>query len=218
MLKLRQQKQIVDQSYANVKLLAEIGQDIISNLYVDEIIETVYENVNSLMDAAVFSIGIYNEEKKQIEVRGSIENGKELPFHKHSLDDKNSLSVLCFTQMKEINISDCQLEFHNFLPNASAPKAELGEIPESIIFLPLMGKNKNIGVLTVQSFKKFAYTEYHINILRNLAVYISIALENAEAYKKVEARQSGNLQKVRATQPVFPRHKVTRKYWAVNHF
>jgi transcriptional regulator with GAF, ATPase, and Fis domain len=186
---INEQKQMVDQSYANVKLLAEIGQDIISNLYVDKIIEIVYGNVNSLMDAAVFSIGIHNDEKQQIEVRGSIENGKELPFHSYSLDNKDSLSILCFTQMKEIHISDCQAEFNNFLPNSPAPKAKLGEVPDSIIFLPLMGKDKNIGILTVQSFEKHAYTEYHMNILRNLAVYISIALENAEAYKNVEESQ-----------------------------
>jgi signal transduction histidine kinase len=33
---------------------------------------------------------------------------------------------------------------------------------------------------------KNAYTEYHLNILRNLAVYTKIALENASAYRKIE--------------------------------
>ena len=60
-----------------------------------------------------------------------------------------------------------------------------GENPESILYLPLRHKEKAIGVITAQSFNKNAYTDYHLNILRNLAIYSSIALENASAYHQV---------------------------------
>jgi len=48
------------------------------------------------------------------------------------------------------------------------------------------------GVLTVQSFEKAAYTEYHLNMLRNIAIYVKIALENAGAYMQL-AEKSENL-------------------------
>jgi len=41
------------------------------------------------------------------------------------------------------------------------------------------------GVITVQSFHKNAYSEYHIYMLRTIAIYAAIALENAESYKKL---------------------------------
>ncbi|MBN2356057.1 GAF domain-containing protein, partial [candidate division KSB1 bacterium] len=61
-----------------------------------------------------------------------------------------------------------------------------GENPESILYLPLRHKGKAIGVITAQSFNKNAYTDYHVNILRNLATYSAIALENADAYRQVQ--------------------------------
>jgi serine phosphatase RsbU (regulator of sigma subunit) len=45
-----------------------------------------------------------------------------------------------------------------------------------------------IGVITVQSFRKNAYDEYSLNILRSLAVFAANAIENAEAYRKIEAQ------------------------------
>ena len=39
-----------------------------------------------------------------------------------------------------------------------------------------------MGVITVQSFQKNAYSDYELFMLRNIAVYTSIALENAEAF------------------------------------
>lgn len=66
------------------------------------------------------------------------------------------------------------------------PKAgAAGKNPQSILYLPLQHKGKTIGVITAQSFNKKAYTEYHLNMLRNLATYSAIALENADAYRRL---------------------------------
>jgi GAF domain-containing protein len=46
-----------------------------------------------------------------------------------------------------------------------------------------------MGVITVQSFKKHAYTEYHLNLLQNLASYTSIALDNAGAYRQLNEQE-----------------------------
>ena len=55
---LQHQKEQVEKAYDNVELLSRIGRDITAKLSSQEIISTVYQNVNSLMDAAVFGIGL----------------------------------------------------------------------------------------------------------------------------------------------------------------
>jgi signal transduction histidine kinase len=62
-----------------------------------------------------------------------------------------------------------------------------GEHTASILYLPLLHKDKLQGVITAQSFEKNAYSEYHLNILRNLATYVAIALDNAEAYRQLNS-------------------------------
>ena len=59
------------------------------------------------------------------------------------------------------------------------------EAPVSLIYIPLLFNNNPIGVLTVQSFRKFAYNQYHLDILRSLASYITTAIQNANSYSKM---------------------------------
>ena len=55
--------------------------------------------------------------------------------------------------------------------------------------MPLVLGERKIGVVTVQSYKENAYDTTHLSILRNLATYIVIALDNSQAYTKIEAQK-----------------------------
>ncbi len=167
----------------NVELLSRIGKDITATLSLENIIRTVHENVNALMEAAVFGIGLYNAEKKCLEFPATIEKKKTLPAFSLSLDDVDRLAVWCYANQKEVIINDYSRDYSAYIRHMQPPVA--GENPESILYLPLVFKDKVIGVITAQSFNKNAYTEYHLHILRNLAAYTAIALDNAEAYRRV---------------------------------
>jgi signal transduction histidine kinase len=167
----------------NIELLSEIGRDITANLSVGQIIETVYKNINTLMDAAVFAIGIYDPDSRRIVFPAAKENGTTLADFYTDINDDNRPAVWCFKNQKEVYINDYQAEYSRYIKELKKPIK--GDNPESMIYLPLNYKGKQIGVITAQSFKKNAYTEYHLNILRNLAAYTAIAIDNADAYLKL---------------------------------
>ena len=175
------QKENLQQSYNNVEQLGEIGRKITSSLSVENIISTVYDNVNVLMDASIFGIGIYEEDMRQIEFPATYENGKPLPFYADSVDDKNRFGSVCFVSGKEIIIGNLDKEYKEHLQEIATPHE--GGRPVSIIFLPLKAKEKKLGVITVQSFKENAYSAYHLFMLRNIATYTAIAIENAESFE-----------------------------------
>ncbi len=181
------QKEELEISYKNIQLLSEIGQQITAMLSVEAIIEKVYENINKLMDASAFLIGIYDAKKNDLSFKGAMEKGKKLPVFFFNLDDKSRPAVWCFKNQREVIINDLILEYTIYFPDKAIPKPIAGEDSESLIYIPLTIQDKKIGVITVQSFKKYAYSDYHINIVRNLAIYVSIALENARLYENMEA-------------------------------
>lgn len=187
---LRRQKQEIDakakdleKSYNNVELLGDIGRKVTSSLSVETIISTVYDSVNSLMDASVFGIGIYHEDTKQIDFPATYENGVALPAYSNSIYEENRFASLCFISGKEVVMGDVAAEHKNYLQNLPAPKQ--GQHAASLIYIPLKAKEKMFGVITVQSFQKNAYSDYHLYMLRTIALYAAIALENAESYKKL---------------------------------
>ncbi len=177
------QKDNLEKSYRNIELMGEIGRKITSSLSVETIISTVYVNVNTLMDAAVFGIGIYNENTKALDFPATYEKDQPLPFYSNSIDDESRFAPLCFNTGKEIIMGNLDEEHIDYIQTVATPFA--GEQPVSMIYLPLIAKEKKLGVITIQSFQKNAYSENHLFMLRNIAIYAAIAIENAEAYEEL---------------------------------
>jgi PAS domain S-box-containing protein len=187
-LEVISQKEEVEKSHENTKLLSDIGREITSVLTVEEIIKIAYENVNRLMDASAFGIGIFNEEEAQVDFSGFIEKGERLPFYSISIKEDARPAIWCFSQQEELIMNDFQKEYNNYFPSKEIPAPKEGEQPESMIYLPLSTTNKKVGVITVQSFSKNAYSQYQLNILRNLALYVVNGLENARLYENMEEK------------------------------
>ena len=191
---LQVQKEHLEQSYSNIELLGEIGRKITSSLAVEKIISTVYDNVNALMDASVFGIGIYNNALKRIEFPATYEDGQALPFYTNAIDDENRFAVICFKEGREIILGNIGEEHKAFTQEVPTPHE--GKQAVSLIYLPLVVKEKKLGVITVQSFQQNAYSDYHLFMLRNIAIYTAIALENAESFEML----SQTVVTLRATQ------------------
>jgi len=179
---------------ADTEELSKIGRTITSTFSVNKIIDTVYANVNTIMDAAIFGVGIYNEEKNCLDFPATKEEGKMLPSYSYPLTEDQWLAVCCFKNVQEIVIADYEQEIHQFVKNYSGPIE--GKSPVSVIYMPLIQQDRVVGVITTQSFIAGAYTEYHVNLLRNLANYAAIALDNASAYRKLDS----TVTELRATQ------------------
>jgi signal transduction histidine kinase len=107
-------------------------------------------------------------------------------------DDKTQLAVWCIENNKEVFINDIAKEHAKYtsdvnmkiigsLEDGSIPKS-----PNSIIYLPLQVKDKIIGLISIQSYAKNAYTHHHLDILKTLASYTSAALYNARSYESLQ--------------------------------
>ncbi|HAS40482.1 MAG TPA: hypothetical protein DCS93_08385, partial [Microscillaceae bacterium] len=196
----RQQKQ-KKQASENVELLSQIGKEITSSLNLEEISDKAYQYLNQLMDASIFGIGINIPEADIVEFKLALSHGKKIKPYKRSLHYKDQLAVWCLEHKKSVFINDLEKDYQKYISRYDAQlentlsKFEDGsanhERPQSAIYLPLVSGNDSLGVICVQSKKKNAYTDYHLNILENLAVYAAIALKNARAY---EERRQKNLQ------------------------
>jgi len=167
------QKEEIEKSYENTKLLSEIGRDITSQLSVEKINEVVYARINDLMDADGFGIGIYDDAGTLV-YPGYIESDEILDVSYDSLDDVNKMGAFCFKNDEEILIGNLKNEYSKYVERYVDP--DVGLPVTSLIYLPLKAKDKKIGVITVQSFKAGTYTDYHVNILaHNWCLYCNRA-------------------------------------------
>jgi GAF domain-containing protein len=180
------QKEEIEKNHRNTELLSQIGKVITSSLSIPDIVANVYQNINTLMDATCFGIGVYEPGQQAILMPGFYENGQRMEDFSYPLSDPNRLAVQCFSGRKEIFTNNYFEDFSRFIKGLQKPVS--GKDSTSVIYIPVFSKDKAIGVITAQSFEANAYTDYHLNLLRNLAVYVGIALENATLYLNLEEK------------------------------
>ena len=82
------------------------------------------------------------------------------------------------------------------LSSAEMEDGTVPERPHSLIYLPLKVKEMVIGLISVQSYKKNAYSQHHLDILKTLASYTSAALYNARSFETLQ----NTLSELRLTQ------------------
>lgn len=181
---LDQKNQQLEQHSKDLTILSDLGKRITSLLSVEAINKTVYKIINDLMDASGFGIGVVSDNAKQLHFPGYIEKGVVLGSSSDELNDLNRLSSICFNEEKEIVINDFDTEAKLYIKKKV--EVPIGEHTNSIIYLPLKINERKLGVLTVQSFKKNAYSDYHVNLVKNLGIYCAIAIENATLYERLE--------------------------------
>jgi signal transduction histidine kinase/ligand-binding sensor domain-containing protein len=178
----------------NVELLSEMGKELTSSLDIDTIFGKLHQSVKQLMDASVFGVGLYHSGEHAIEYRLAIENGKRYQPYRRDAKDKNQFPVWCIDHRKAVFVNDVATEYSRYIEKYEEPRNKLEDgstpqTPQSLMYLPLIAKDRVLGIITVQSFQTNAYTDYHLNLLQNLAAYTSIALDNADAYEHLKSAQ-----------------------------
>jgi signal transduction histidine kinase/DNA-binding response OmpR family regulator len=191
---IRAQASEISAQKDSIELLSDIGKEITASLDLNTILFKLYQRVNQIMDASIFGVGLHRPERRVIEYSLAIENGKRYAPYTRSTDDKNQFAVWCIDHRQAILINDVKKESSKYVANYqhtghTLDDGSMAQPPASMIYLPLIAQERVLGVLTVQSFKKNAYTERNLSLLENLAAYTTIALDNANAYLVINQRE-----------------------------
>jgi DNA-binding CsgD family transcriptional regulator len=160
-----------------LRILNEIVDLVTPQLSVEEIIAEIYQNVNQLIDAYQFCVGLYDEKEGLIHFKGMIEDGKRLPdFSVNALDD-GRLASWCIRNEQDIFMNDLDKEYCRYLPANPQPLA--GIQPKAALYTPLKLNNKVVGLIVVRTIHKNVFHPHHLYILKTVGNFVVRALELA---------------------------------------
>ncbi len=175
-VELKKKSDQLEESYNNISTISSIGKEITSTIKLEEVLDAVYEGVNSIMAADVFGIALLDKSTEEIDYRFFIENSIRIFPPRISIRTENSLAAKCIIQNKEIKIDDTMMIIKD---GAQKHETDNPQITQSLIIIPLIAEEDIIGILTVQSYRKKQYTDYHMDMLNALGVYIASAITNS---------------------------------------
>lgn len=191
---VEQQKVGLEIAHNNIVTVSEIGRKMTASLKHDDIISALCDNINDLVDADMVAVGFYQEETHQIDYPFTMIEQLRVALKGEQMPPQlQRLAIWSAEQRSEVFINDFELELSQYLdasaldlvpaPDCMWPK------PESVMFVPLLVKDRVLGIISVQSKLAHAYPRHHLSVLQTLAAYAAVALDNASAYQKLQEAQ-----------------------------
>jgi phosphoserine phosphatase RsbU/P len=161
-------------------LLYEVSREVTSILDREELLRGVAERIKKIVKYDVFSVMLWNEQTQHLESIFAMRCGDSIPARSRMPLHKG-LTGTAAGERRVLRINDVT-------DDARYVRCETGVQARSELVVPLLLRDRLIGVLDLESSEPHAFTMEHERMLTTLGSFVAVALENARLYE--EARES----------------------------
>jgi sigma-B regulation protein RsbU (phosphoserine phosphatase) len=165
-------------------LLNEIARELTSILNVDELLKRIAELLSRLIDYQMFSILLLDSTGQKLEHRFALRFQENIHL-KHEVPQGRGVVGYAAEHKEAVLVPDVSKDPRYFKLNPET-RSELA--------VPLIYKDKVIGVLDLEHTRRGFFTDDHKRTVTTLAAQVAIALENARLYEQI-ARQEKRLER-----------------------
>ncbi len=165
-------------------LLNEIARELTSILNLDEVLKRVGELLNRILDYQMFSILLLDSTGEKLQHRFSLRFQENVQL-KHDVPIGQGLVGYAAQTREAVLVPDVKKDSRYILLNPET---------RSELVVPLVYKERVIGVLDIEHVKRNFFNEEHKRTITTLAAQIAIAIENARLYEHI-ARQEKRLER-----------------------
>src|SRR5438067_8532307 len=160
-------------------LLNEIARELTSILNLDELLKRVGELLSRLIDFQMFSILLLDAAGETLQHRFSLRFQENIHL-KNDIPSGKGIVGAAAEQKQAILVRDVKKD-SRYIETNPETRSELA--------VPLIYKDKVIGVLDLEHTKKGFFTDDHQRTITTLAAQIAIAIENARLYEEIEKQE-----------------------------
>ena len=165
-------------------LLNEIARELSSILNLDELLNRVAELLRRLIDYQMFSILLLDSSGEKLQHRFSL-RFRENVHLKHEVPLGRGLVGYAAQTGQAVLVPDVSKD-PRYIAGNPETRSELA--------VPLIYKDKVIGVLDLEHTRRGFFTDDHRRTMMTLAAQVAIAIENARLYEEI-ARQERRLER-----------------------
>jgi PAS domain S-box-containing protein len=172
------------QRNAELALINSVQDALAGELELQAIYDAVGDRIRDVFDAQVVDIAMYDEAAGLIHFPYVIERGERFPdktieimgFRKHVIETRETLRI-------DERVPEVAEQYGN-------PVVQ-GEMPSSVLYVPLISGGKATGVISLQNIdREHAFTDSDQQLLETLAGSLSVALENARLVHETRQRNA----------------------------
>ncbi|MGA7617000.1 MAG: ATP-binding protein [Thermoanaerobaculia bacterium] len=159
--------------------LSNIGKTISLRFTTEELLTTIYTECRKVVDVSLFSIALFDEQTNELCFELDIRDDTVLPKDRISMGE--GLNSWVITNHRPLLLGSVKEERQLGLQSL-----EDGKPTESWLGVPMIARDRAIGVISIQSYRKHAFNHDDVLLLTSIANQAAVALENANLYKDLE--------------------------------
>ncbi|MFS6935077.1 formate hydrogenlyase transcriptional activator FlhA [Klebsiella oxytoca] len=169
----------------NFRILVAITNAVLSRLDIDELVSEVAKEIHRYFRIDAISVVLRSNRKGKLNIYSTHYLDASHPVHDQSeVDEAGTLTERVF-KSKEMLL----LNLHEHDPLAPYEKMlfEMWDNKiQTLCLLPLMSGNTLLGVLKLAQCDEKVFTTTNLKLLRQIAERVSIAIDNALAYREIQ--------------------------------
>ena len=183
----RSERQYVD----TLETLAEIGREMSSILDLDVLLTRIASLTKRLIDYRTFGILLLNEATQELDMKFAVRYGDDATAKRVTLGQ--GLVGWAALHKEPVLVADVSQDprYINLVPDA-----------RSELVIPMLIRDRCIGVFDLESPELDAFTKEHTELLTLLASQAAVAIENARLYEEVRRKEERIEKELRFAQRV----------------
>jgi phosphoserine phosphatase RsbU/P len=162
--------------------LLEVSAVTTGTLELDRLLANFAEIVQKVLPYDLFAILLYHEKPQEMRIRYAVGHREDV-VNNLKIRLGEGLTGAAAARREPVLVGDVRND-PSYLNTVDAVRTELA--------VPMTARGKLVGVIDLQSTRVDAYTEYDRALLGLIAARVSIAIDNARLYRRVE-RQNRTL-------------------------
>jgi signal transduction histidine kinase len=159
--------------------LTNIGKTISLRYTTDELLLAVYNECRTVIDCTLFSIALLEESQNELSFELDIREGHTLAKERIPLGEGLNSWVVLHHQPLLLGSTAEERRFGVKSVADTKPT-------ESWLGVPMIARDRVIGVISIESYKKNAFTADDLILLTAIANQAAVAIENAHLYRDLE--------------------------------
>lgn len=179
------------QYVAMMETLAEIGREMASILDLDALLARIAGLTKRLIDYRTFGILLLNEDTQELEMKLAVRYGDDAAVKRVKLGQ--GLVGWSALHREPVLVSDVSTD-PRYIPAVKDVRSEL--------VIPMLAKDRCIGVFDLESPELDAFTKEHAELLTLLASQAAVAIENARLYEEIRRNEERIEKELRFAQRV----------------
>ena len=168
------------QRVEEMAVLHDVALMTTSTLELSEVLNRLRHQIGRVMDVSTFYLALYDEESDELRFELCFDKGKRIERPPRKLSEEKGLSGYVVETKQPLLVGDVLEE----LESLPVKPVIHGEPSRSWLGVPLVVKDRAIGVLTIQSYEPYAFDKKDEQLLSTIAGQAAIAIENARLYEE----------------------------------